>query len=49
LRNKIFEAANSARADVGTYASAFARFDLINKQIGGSQEETLIIMDSLAK
>ena len=49
LRNKIFEAANSARADVETYAAAFTRFDLVNKQLWGSQEETLIIMDSLAK
>jgi phage-related minor tail protein len=49
LQEKIFEGANSARVSVEEYASAFLRFDLVNKQLGGSQEETLKIMDSLAK
>lgn len=49
LRGKIFAAANNARVDVGTYAAAFTRFDMVNNKLWWTQEETLIIMDSLAK
>lgn len=49
LREKIFNAADEARVGVEDYASAFVRFDLVNKQLWGSQQETLTIMDSLTK
>ena len=49
LRDKIFKAANDARVWVEEYTSAFVRFDLVNKQIWWTQEETLLIMDSLTK
>lgn len=49
LTNKIYEAAQSSRVWVEQYATAFARFDMINKQLWGSQEETFIMLDSLSK
>jgi len=49
LREKIFKAADEARVSVEDYASAFVRFDLVNKQLWWSQNETLLIMDSLSK
>lgn len=49
LKDKIYEWANAARVGVEEYAAVFTRFDLVNKQLGWSQEETLKIMDSLTK
>lgn len=49
LRKKIFRAANESRTSVEAYAQSFVRFDLVNRQLWGSQEETLKILDSLSK
>lgn len=49
LQKRIFEMAQSSRAPVDELTSAFVRFDLINKQLGGSQEETAIMLDTLSK
>lgn len=49
LQQRIFEMAQSSRAPVDELTSAFVRFDLVNKQLGGSQEETAIMLDTLSK
>lgn len=49
LRRKIFRAANDSRTSVEAYAQSFVRFDLVNRQLWGTQDETLKILDSLSK
>lgn len=49
LQQKILKVANNARVPVDSLTKSFVRFDLINKQLWGTQEETLTILDSLSK
>ena len=49
LQKKILTTANNARVPVEALTKSFVRFDLVNKQMWGSQDETLKIMDSLSK
>lgn len=49
LQQKILTTANNARVPVDALTKSFVRFDLVNKQLGWTQDETLKIMDSLSK
>lgn len=49
LQKKILETANNARVPVDSLTKSFVRFDLINKQLWWTQQETLTILDSLSK
>lgn len=49
LQKKILAIANDARVPVDSLTKSFVRFDLINRQLWWSQDETLKIMDSLSK
>ncbi|NDK09750.1 tape measure protein [Candidatus Gracilibacteria bacterium] len=49
LRDNLFQMANQARVPVDDLTASFVRFDLVNKQLGGSQAETLKILDTLSK
>lgn len=49
LQKKILDTANNSRVPVDALTKSFVRFDLVNKQLWGTQEETLKILDSLSK
>jgi len=49
LQNKLVETANNARVPVDDLTKSFVRFDLVNRQLWWSQEETIKLLDTLAK
>ncbi len=49
LQKKILKLANDSRVPVDTLTSAFVRYDLVIKAMGGTQEDTFKIMDSVSK
>ncbi len=48
-QQRLLKTANESRAPVDDLTKAFVRFDLVNRQIWWTQEETLTILDSLSK
>lgn len=49
LIERIGKAANESRVPVLTYAQTFQRFDSIMKVLGGSQDQTFTMLDTLSK
>lgn len=49
LQKKILSLANDSRVPVDTLTSAFVRYDKVIQSMGGTQEDTFKVMDSLTK
>lgn len=49
IQNKIAELANNSRVPIDSLTSSFVRFELVNRQIWGTTEETFTILDTLSK
>ena len=49
IQNKLFNLANEARVPIDSLTSSFVRFELVNKNIWGTTEETFKIIDTLSK
>ncbi len=49
IQNQLFDLANEARVPIDSLTSSFVRFELVNKNIWGTTEETFKIIDTLSK
>jgi len=49
LQKKILKLANDSRVPVDSLTNSFVRYDKVIRAMGGTQEETFIVMDSLSK